>query len=75
VEREAEGIDDRALARAGRPDEREEVDVGEVNVRLGPVRAKAVQEQSQRSHRTSLADATDIRADTDGAEPLPSKRF
>ena len=29
-----------------------------------PVRAKAVQEQSQRSHRTSLAEDTDIRPDT-----------
>ena len=50
IEREAERVDDRALARAGRPDEREELDVGEVDLRLVPVRAEAVENEPDRAH-------------------------
>src|SRR5205807_3361660 len=57
VEGEAHGIDDRALARPGRADEGDVVDVGEVDDRRLPEGAEAGHLQPDRSHRPAPAGA------------------
>ena len=51
VERERDGVDDRRLAGARVADERDELDVGEVDRRRVAERAEALQLQPQRPHR------------------------
>ncbi len=53
VQREAQAVDQRALAGPGRAGQREEVDVGEVGLGRLAVAAETVKEQPQRSHHAS----------------------
>ena len=53
VQREAQAVDQRALAGPGRPGQGEEVHVGEVGLGRLAVAAEPVEEQPQRSHQAS----------------------
>ncbi len=74
VEREAQPIDERAFPRPGRPDQREEIDVGEVSLRNLAVGTETVEKQPHGSHHAAPEGAVARPADSSGAPVSSSSR-